>query len=81
MLKKIATVVIAVTMLAQPAIAGVSGIQQDGRSASGKTMYKVTCSSGKTWRIYQSSGQWYDGTGAQGGQSRNLNEQAAFLCG
>jgi len=81
MFKKIAATFLAASLLAQPAIAGVSGIQEDGRSASGKTMYKVTCSSGKTWRIYRSSGQWYDGTGAQGGQSRDLNEQAAFLCG
>lgn len=67
-------------MLAQPVLAGVSGIHEDGYSASGKTMYKVTCTNGKTWRIYRASGQWYDGTGAQGGQSRSLNEQAAFLC-
>ena len=60
--------------------ASVSGISENGRSASGKTMYKVTCSDGSSWRIYYSGGQWYDGTGAQGGNSPNLNEQAAFLC-
>lgn len=81
MFKKLSAAVIAATMLALPAHANVSSIQEDGRSASGKTMYKVTCSNGRTWRIYRSSGQWYDGTGAQGGQSRSLNEQAAFLCG
>lgn len=60
--------------------AGVSGISENGKSASGKTMYKITCTDGKSFRIYWADGQWYDGYGAQGGQSRNLNEQAAFLC-
>lgn len=80
MIRKIAAAAIATALLAHPVMAGVSSIQKDGRSASGKTVYKVTCTSGKTWRIYRSNGQWYDGIGAQGGQSRDLNEQAAFLC-
>lgn len=80
MIRKIAVAAIATTLMSHPVMAGVSNIQKDGRSAGGQTMYKVTCTSGKTWRIYRSSGQWYDGRGAQGGQSRDLNEQAAFLC-
>jgi hypothetical protein len=60
--------------------AGVSGISENGKSASGKTMYKITCTDGDSFRIYWADGQWYDGYGAQGGQSRSLNEQAAFLC-
>ncbi|HBS27686.1 MAG TPA: hypothetical protein DD827_11305 [Gammaproteobacteria bacterium] len=61
--------------------ASVSGISENGKSASGKTMYKITCSDGKSLRIYRSDGQWYSaGSGAQGGQSRSLNEQASFLC-
>lgn len=71
---------LALTALSSSAEANVSGIREDGRSASGKTMYRVSCANGKTWRIYWANGQWYDGVGAQGGQSRNLQQQAAFLC-
>ena len=81
MIKKILIPFVATMLLAQPVLAGsVVNIQENGRSASGKTMYKVSCSSGRSWRIYRADGQWYDGTGAQGGQSRNMNEQATFLC-
>lgn len=60
---------------------GVASITEDGTSASGKTMYKVTCSSGSEYRIYYADGEWYEGgMGALGGQSRNLEEQAAVVC-
>ena len=59
---------------------GISSISENG-SVSGKTAYKIECTNGKTWRIWRSSDQWWDGRGAQGGQYRDLNEQATFLCG
>lgn len=70
----------ALAVIATAGVAGVSSISEDGRSASGKTMYRVSCTNGQSYRIYWSDGQWWDGYGAQGGQSRSLNEQAAFLC-
>jgi hypothetical protein len=61
--------------------ASVQNIREDGTSSSGKTMYEVTCSNGKTYRIYFADGQWHEGfLGAVGGQSRNLEQQAAQMC-
>ena len=60
--------------------AGVTGITEDG-SVDGNTAYQITCDDGDSFRIWNSSGEWWDGAGAQGGQSRSLEEQAAFLCG
>lgn len=62
------------------ALAGVSSISENGESASGKTAYKIACLDGREWRIWNSDGEWYDGFVAQGGNSRDLNEQAEFLC-
>lgn len=59
--------------------AGVASITEDG-SVDGNTAYQITCSDGDNFRIWNSSGEWWDGSGAQGGQSRNLDEQAQFLC-
>ena len=79
-MRKLTTVVTLSLMLASPSFAGgVSSISENG-SVSGNTAYRIQCSNGQSWRIWRSSGQWWDGSGAQGGQPRNLNEQAAFLC-
>lgn len=73
-------VLIITLMVSTPVFAGgVSGISKNG-TVSGNTAYKIQCSSGREWRIWRSSGQWWDGRGAQGGQYRDLNEQANFLC-
>lgn len=69
----------AVALSVTPAFAGSVSISQND-SVSGTTAYKIQCSGGQEWCIWRSSGQWWDGRGAQGGQSRNLNEQASFLC-
>lgn len=60
---------------------GVVGpIVESGKNTSGKTTYKFRCAGGREWRIWFSDGEWWDGLGAQGGNSRNLTEQANFLC-
>lgn len=56
-------------------------IQNDGSSASGKPAYSIGCPSGRNFRIWRSDGQWWDARGAQGGNSRSLDDQANFLCG
>lgn len=61
--------------------AGVSNISEYGKSSSGKTMYKVTCSNGSTYKIYKSGGEWYEASmGSIGGSYRSLNEQANQMC-
>lgn len=61
--------------------AGVKSIERYGRvSGTNKIAQLVTCNNGEEWRIWRSNGQWWDGRGAQGGNYRSLNEQAAFLC-
>jgi hypothetical protein len=60
--------------------AGVSNIEESGTSSSGKQAYTITCSDGRERRIWFANGQWYDSLGAQGGNYRDLNEQAEFLC-
>lgn len=77
--KNVIYIAAAITLSSTSAFAGVSNITENG-SVSGNTAYKIQCSSGKVWRIWRSSGQWWDGLGAQGGQPRDLNEQASFLC-
>ncbi len=64
----------------QPVEARAMSITESGTSASGKTAYKITCPSGRDFRIWRSDGEWWDAFGAQGGNSRNLNQQASFLC-
>lgn len=77
---KTTTALILALMVATPALAGsVSSISENG-SVSGNTAYKIKCSGGQEWRIWRSSGEWWYGSGAMGGQGRNLNEQASFLC-
>lgn len=79
-MKKLATVATFSLLMAAPAYAGgVSSITENG-SVSGNTAYRIQCTNGQSWRIWRSSGEWWYGSGAQGGQYRNLNEQATFLC-
>lgn len=79
-MKKIIVTTAAFVICASAAFAGgVSSISNSGK-VSGNSAYSIQCSNGKEWRIWRSSNQWWDGRGAQGGQSRSLNEQAAFLC-
>ncbi|WP_420567320.1 hypothetical protein [Thalassovita sp.] len=60
---------------------GVRSITDGGRvSGTDKRASKIQCNNGRTHRIWRSSGQWWYGSGAQGGQNRNLQEQAEFLC-
>jgi len=73
-------IAVTLTSFVSVAHAGVSNISENGSSASGKTAYKIKCTSGRDWRIWRANGQWWDGSGAQGGQSRDLNAQAKFLC-
>lgn len=64
-----------------PRTVGVKSIQPSGRvSGTNLTAQTVTCHSNKQWRIWKSNGQWWDGRGAQGGNSRSLSEQAELLC-
>lgn len=76
---KIATIM---ALAANSAVAaGVTSISENGTSASGATIYKITCSTGNEYRIYWSDGQWFEGgLGAIGGQSRDLEQQAAKVC-
>ena len=59
---------------------GVASISEADITTNGYQAYKIVCSNGNDYRIWWADGQWYDGWGAQGGQSRNLEEQAEFLC-
>ena len=60
---------------------GVGSVKLGGAvSGTSAKAYIITCNSGRTWRIWRSSGQWWDGRGAQGGQNRDLEQQAEFLC-
>ena len=79
-MKKIA---IALTVLfSTSALAGVSSIREDGnKSVNGETIYKVTCDSGREYRIYRHNGSWYDAySGNMGGDSPSLQEQAQKIC-
>ena len=55
-------------------------IRQSGRSASGKNAFSIECPSGRSFRIWTANGQWWDARGAQGGNSRSLEQQAKYLC-
>lgn len=55
-------------------------IVKNGQSASGKTAYKITCPNGQVKRIWRVGNEWWDARGKQGGNSRNLQRQAEFLC-
>lgn len=81
-MRKFVIYALALTIAATPAFAGaVANIEEDGTSASGASIYKVTCSNGSEYRIYWADGQWYEGgLGAIGGQHRDLEQQAAKVC-
>lgn len=79
-MKKTIALTATLAFVATAGVAGVSSISKADITTSGHQAYKIVCTNGKEYRIWWASGQWYDGWGAQGGQSRNLNEQAAFLC-
>ncbi len=80
-MKKVLAGVISLAVLAAVAYAGVSGVENAGTSASGKSMYKVTCTNGNSYRIYRSGGEWYEASlGSIGGNNRDLNEQAEVVC-
>jgi len=80
-MKKVLVGVVSLIVLAVAAYAGVNGIENAGKSSSGKSMYKVTCSNGNSYRIYKSGGEWYEASmGSIGGNSRNLNEEAEVVC-
>lgn len=59
---------------------GVASITKADVTSNGHQAYKIVCSNGNDYRIWWADGQWYDGWGAQGGQNRNLEEQAELLC-
>jgi hypothetical protein len=60
---------------------GVRSITDGGRvSGTDKRANKIVCNNGREVRIWWSNGQWYDWKGAQGGQYRNLQQQAELLC-
>lgn len=60
---------------------GVASVNSDGRvSGTNITASRVTCNNGSSRRIWYQNGQWWDLYGAQGGDSRSLQEQAEFLC-
>jgi hypothetical protein len=80
-MKKVLAGAIASSFLVVAAYAGVSSIDNAGTSASGKSMYKVTCTNGNSYRIYKSSGEWYEASlGAIGGNYRSLQEEAKVVC-
>ena len=80
-MKKLILGAIALALLGTVALAGVNSIQKNGTSSSGKTMYKIKCSNGKSYRIYRSGGEWYEGfLGAVGGNYRDLKAQAKVMC-
>lgn len=78
--KKIA--VLLIVSFSSSALAGVSSIREDGnKSVNGETIYKVTCDSGREYRIYRHNGSWHDAySGNMGGDSRSLQEQAKKIC-
>ena len=59
---------------------GVASITKADITSLGDQAYKIVCTNGNDYRIWWSDGQWKDAWGAQGGQNRNLEEQAEFLC-
>ena len=80
-MKKVLGAILALSLVGVAAYAGVSGIENAGRSSSGKSMYKVTCTNGNSYRIYKSGGEWYEASmGAVGGNYRDLEEQAKVMC-
>ena len=59
---------------------GVVSITEADITSLGDQAYKIVCTNRNEYRIWWSDGQWKDAWGAQGGQNRNLEEQAEFLC-
>ncbi len=81
MKKLLLTVGLALWIAPQAALAaGVSSISEADITTDGNQAYKIVCTNGQEFRIWWSGGEWKDGWGAQGGQNRNLEEQAEYLC-
>jgi len=80
-MKKLVLGILSISLVVSSAYAGVSNIERSGTSSSGKTMYKVQCTNGNSYRIYKSGGEWYEASlGSVGGNYRDLNEQAKVIC-
>lgn len=69
-------------MIAAPAYAGVSKIQNNGK-IGGASSYRVECTSGSSKVIYKKNGTWYTGGGGHMGNRYNswsLEKVANYVC-
>ena len=61
---------------------GVSSVEPFGSSPDGKeTQYKITCTSGATWRYWEQSGEWHSPSGAAGFRGLRIEDLARRRCG